>query len=157
MSKRQNDYQGRNPQHIAYHEAGHAVINLVLGYNVTKATIRPRYSLLGQVRFDGRVSDDKVDEAIAEIKSSLSGPLAEQLVNPEPFDELIEVGSRGDWRRVRRAARSIADSIIGRSIRETRVLVEQHKEAIERVANALLEHETLTGKEIKGLTDEVAQ
>ena len=142
-------------RHLAYHEAGHAVINLVIGYKVEKATIRPRYSLLGYVNWDGRTSDDKVDEAIAKIKSNLAGPLAEQLINPEQFDNLILNGSRGDWQRVRKAARQIANGMIDRLILETRALVQEHRSAIERVANALLEHEVLTGKEIQGLFDEV--
>ena len=153
MSKQ--SYQGRDPRYIAYHEAGHAVVNLVIGYKVTKATIRPRYSLLGRVNFDGRVSDDKVDEAIAKIKSNLAGPLAEQLINPEQFDNLILNGSRGDWQRVRRAAQQIANGMIDRLIRDTHALVQEHRSAIERIAAALLEHETLTGKEIEGLFDEV--
>jgi hypothetical protein len=65
-------------EHIAYHEAGHAVIAFRLGYEVTPDVIR-------------------ID---------LAGPLAEALVNPSPFHEMIEAGSRGDWLETRRATRN---------------------------------------------------
>ena len=99
-----------------------------------------------------------MDEEAANIKINLAGPLAEQLVSPLPFDELIESGSRGDWRRARRTARQSnlpreAEILIVMLALETAALVQQHKEAITRVATALLERETLTGDDIRSLVD----
>jgi ATP-dependent Zn protease len=156
-------------KHTAYHEAGHAVIGLVLGYGVRKATIRQRYSYLGSAWISKRrhsssgstevqavdVSPDSDD--FGHICIDLAGPLAEQLVNPVPFEELINHGARGDWPSARKHARRInrqhADILIVVLMEETRALVQQHREAIGRVAAALLEHETLTADDIKRLTN----
>lgn len=154
-------------RHTAYHEAGHAVIGLILGYEVSKVTIRPRYSYLGmawtsrkrhssqgstEVQAGSTESDD-----FGHICIELAGPLAEQLVNSAPFEELIWRGSEGDWqaaqRRARRIDRRRAHALIDLLMEETRPLVEQHREAIARVAAALLERETLTGDAIKALID----
>jgi ATP-dependent Zn protease len=151
-------------RHTAYHEAGHAVIGLVLGYDVKKATIRPVYSYLGQATISKKRcgsegstevqagSDSEVD-LIGHICVDLAGLLAEKLVNRSPFEELIAHGSSGDWQHAQRRARRInrhqAEIFIDALMEETRALVEQHKDAIVRVATALLERETLSGAEIK--------
>jgi ATP-dependent Zn protease len=147
-----------NWEHIAYHEAGHAVIALVLGYKVGKVTIKPKPFTLGNVEMEvGEASSDRcVDRDAADIKIDLAGSLAERLVNHSPLNELIEQGSRGDWLSVRRTARQLntqreAEILIVMLALETAALVQQHKEAIGRVAAALLERETLTGDDIKSL------
>src|SRR5262249_9449274 len=150
-----------NLEHTAYHEAGHAVIGLILGYDVRKATIRPRYSYLGSAwiskKRNGSLGSTEVQagspDSVGHICIDLAGPLAEQLVNPVPLDELIRCAAGSDWRSAERHARRInrrqADILIDVLIEETRTLVEQHKDAIARVAAALLEHETLMGEEIQ--------
>jgi ATP-dependent Zn protease len=162
---RSAEFLANRRRHIAYHEAGHAVIALILGYKVGKVTIKPRYSQLTLGRTEGiqpgeASSNRVVDREATDIKIDLAGPLAEQLINPAPFDELIENGSGGDWRSARRTARSFglntpreAEILIVRYALESAVLVQQHQEAITRVAAALLEHETLVGDEIKRIAD----
>jgi len=154
-------------EHTAYHEAGHAVIGLVLGYDVRKATIRPRYSYLGSAwiskKRNGSLGATEVQAGSTEsddfggICIDLAGPLAEMLVNPIPFDELIRCAANSDWRSAQRHARRIsrrqADILIDVVMGETRTLVEQHRDAIARVAAALLEHETLTADDIKRMTN----
>ena len=98
-------------KHTAYHEAGHAVIALVLGYDVSKVTIRAAYSYLGIARISNercgspgstevqaRV-DSEVD-LVGHICIGLAGPLAEKLVNHSA--ELIAYGARVDWERAQR-------------------------------------------------------
>jgi ATP-dependent Zn protease len=156
-------------EQTAYHEAGHAVIGLVLGYDVRKATIRQRYSYLGSAwiskKRHGSLGSTEVQSAgvspgsddFGHICIDLAGPLAEKLVSPDPFDELIRYGARGDWqsahKRARRINRQLADILIDVLMGETRALVQQHKDAIACVAAALLEHETLTADDIKRLTN----
>jgi len=161
-----------NRRHIAYHEAGHAVIGLKLGYEVGRVTIRKRYSSLGSAQISrkrhsslgstevqaGGVSPDNDD--FGHICVDLAGPLAEKLVSRIPFDELIEYGARGDWRAAQKCARRInrrqSETLIDALMEETKALVQQHEQAIARVAAALLEHETLTGDEIKSLMEVVS-
>lgn len=146
---------------LAYHEAGHAVIGFVLGYDVGKATIC-KQSLLGSVEVSSKrysSAEDDFDDS-DDICIDLAGPLAEQLVSRIPFEELICHGACGDWQSARKTAgrinRQYADRLIDMLMEETRALVEHYKEAIARVAAALLEHETLTGDEIKRLLEVVS-
>jgi cell division protease FtsH len=147
-------------KHVAYHEAGHAVIGLRLGFVVRKVTIKPRALTLGNVEAKvGEASSNRcVDRDAADIKFALAGPLAEQLVSPDPFDVLIANGSGKDWRCAKRTARQLntqreAEVLIVMLALETKTLVEEHKDAIVRVATALLERETLTGDDLRSLID----
>jgi ATP-dependent Zn protease len=142
---RKRNYRGVNPKHIAYHEAGHAVIGHVLGCEVRMATIKPKYSSLGSADVQ---PGGAVDVATAHIKVDLAGPLAERLVSPHSFFDLIHRGSQKDWRSAWKAAQRDEDVILG-LIHETKALVQRHREAIARVAAALLERETLTGDDIR--------
>jgi ATP-dependent Zn protease len=156
-------------KHTAYHEAGHAVIGLMLGYEVSKVTIRPIYSYLGSAwtskKRHSSLGSTEVQTASASPDSDdfghicieLAGPLAEQLINPAPFKELIARGAFGDWQNAQKRARRInrrhAETLIDVLMEETRALVEQHRDAIASVATALLERETLVGDDIKRLTN----
>jgi ATP-dependent Zn protease len=106
--------------------------------------------VLGRADIRNRTSPD-------DIKISLAGALAEGLVNPS--DEQIQLGSRYDWRNTRRSAREFValgfidgrekNTLIEELLHETRALVRRDKDAIARIAAALLEHKTLTGDDIK--------
>jgi hypothetical protein len=138
-------------KHTAYHEAGHAVIALRLGYEVGKVRINPKYGS-GSAQIRNRQSPD-------DIRIDLAGAHAEGLVNPTSFDEKIQLGSRSDWRNARRSTREfVALGFIGGEeggvlieelLHEVRALVRRDAEAIARVAEALLERRTLTGDDIK--------
>jgi ATP-dependent Zn protease len=147
-------------KHIAYHEAGHVVIGLKLGFKVKKVTIKPKSRTLGNVEAQvGEASSNRcVDRDAADIKLCLAGPLAEQLVSPEPFNVLIANGSGKDWRSAKRTARQLntqreAEVLIVMLALETKMLVEEHKDAIARVADVLLERETLMGDDINSLVN----
>jgi ATP-dependent Zn protease len=143
-------------QHTAFHEAGHAVIALRLGYEVGKVTIIRRQGVLGKAEIRNRTSPD-------DIRIDLAGALAEALVSPN--DEQIQLGAFSDWRNVRRSTRDFValgfingrekGILIDELLRETRALVRRDKEAITRVAEALLVHKTLTGDDIKRIMEAV--
>lgn len=143
-------------EHTAYHEAGHAVIALRLGYEVRKVTIKPRQGVLGKAYIRNRTSPD-------DIRIDLAGALAEALVNPN--DEQIQLGSHSDWRNARRSTSEfvalgfIGDQeegiLIHELLQETRALVRRDAKVIARVAEALLHHETLTGEDIKLIMEAV--
>ena len=120
-------------KHIAYHEAGHAVVAFRLGYEVGKVTIVPRYGSLGRADIThGSPSPD-------DIRIDLAGPLAEDLINSASFHERIQQGSRGDWRNTRRSTREfVALGFIGgrekgilidELLQETRALVRRDRQA----------------------------
>src|SRR6516164_75722 len=133
----------------AYHEAGHAVIGLVLGYDVTKATIRPAYSYLGSAWVSNKRSEGSTEiradsgsevDLVGHICVDLAGPLAEMFVSRDPFKKLIYQGAYGDWqkaqRRARRINRSKSEILVDALMAETKALVRQHRSAIARVATA---------------------
>jgi ATP-dependent Zn protease len=149
----------------AHHEAGHAVIDLRLGFEVEMVTIKGdrRRGSEGytaciargrswEVVGDGRIrlSDEWCEKY---IKSALAGKIAESLVNPDP----PKFGWEGDWQRARRYARIMCDTrqerneLLDRMKRETTTLVLANRAAIERVAGALMERETLMRDEIAAL------
>ena len=144
------------PEHIAYHEAGHAVIALRLGYEIGKVRINPKRGT-GIAEIRNRYSPD-------DIRISLAGPLAEALVNPN--DEQIELGAFCDRRNTRRSTREFValgfvnsrekDILIEELLHETRALVRRDEKAIAAVAEALLEHRTLTGADIKRIVEAVS-
>jgi cell division protease FtsH len=144
-------------KHTAYHEAGHAVMALRLGYEVGKVTIVRRQGVLGKAHIRNRTSPD-------DIRIDLAGQLAEALVNPS--EEKIQLGALCDWRNTRRSVREfvalgfIGDQeggiLIEELLHETRALVRRDREAISRVAEALLERKTLTGPEIKRIMEAVS-
>ena len=141
-------------KHTAYHEAGHAVVAFRLGYEVGKVTIKRRQGVLGRADIRNRTSP-------GDIKINLAGALAEALVNPS--DEQIQLGAHSDWRNTRRSVREFValgfingrerGILIEELLQETRALVRRDAGAIARVAAALLEHETLTGDDIKRLVE----
>jgi ATP-dependent Zn protease len=143
-------------QYIAYHEAGHAVIALRLGYEVGKVTIVRRQGVLGKAEIRNRTSPD-------DIKINLAGQLAEALVNSN--DEQIQLGAHSDWRNTRRSVREFValgfingrerGILIDELLQETKALVRRDREAISRVAEALLTRRTLTGSEIKRIMEDV--
>jgi hypothetical protein len=144
-------------KHTAYHEAGHAVVALRLGYEVGKVTIKPRYGSLGrtEIRHRSPSPDD--------IRFDLAGALAEALVNPNRWE--IQFGARADWQFTRRSVRKFValgfingregDVLIDELLHETRALVWRDRKAIARVAAALLKHATFTGDDIKRIMEEV--
>jgi ATP-dependent Zn protease len=144
-------------RYTAYHEAGHAVIALRLGYEVEKATIVRRQGVLGRVDVLPRTSPD-------DIKINLAGQLAEALVNSN--DEQIQLGAHRDWQNARRSARKFValgfinsrekGILIDELLAETTALVRRDRDAISRVAEALLERKTLTGAEVRQIVEAVS-
>jgi ATP-dependent Zn protease len=154
-------------EHVAYHEAGHAVVCLLLGHEVRDVTIKTDKQAEGRTRIYMHMPEWGATED--DIRIELAGAIAEALVNPTSFEDKIKLSAQGDMQRIRKFALEIAletlafngksvlvgdlmveaDGIIGKVMEETEALVEGNKQAIIRVAEALLEHGTLTGDEVK--------
>jgi hypothetical protein len=144
----------------AFHEAGHAVIGSILSLPVRSATIKPTDAYLGAVQF-GRLKPDELSRVVCRnhLIAIFAGPAAEpkqgitrrtargsdasdiktlvaQLVGTQATDGRL-VYFRPDHRAERKELR-----------RQAEKLVLKHSDAIARVARALIDCETLTGKEI---------
>jgi cell division protease FtsH len=127
-------------RHVAYHEAGHAVVCVLLGYELIDVTIRPKGRTEGSFLMT-KMRCPRADR----IKLYLAGAIAEALVSPTPF-----YGASGDWQSIARIARGMAraEETLEKLLEETEALVQQNAEAIVRVADALLKHKTLKGEEV---------
>jgi ATP-dependent Zn protease len=132
---------------VALHEAGHAVISRVVGLVASKATIVARGNIKGTACW-------KNDDGIKSVLACLAGRAATEVILGHATDEgcqgddeqamrLLTIGNghieREDW-----YARKVRDDLL----RECRKLVRQHRGAVEAVANAMLDRETLSGWEI---------
>jgi ATP-dependent Zn protease len=134
----------------AYHEAGHLVIGMVLGFRCSSVSIRPdeaRGSLGRVVPLEGRdgpmadtISRGKVERWVCVL---YAGYAAEVRFAPDAHDAARD-GARGDDAQaddsLERAGRT-SDSTRHLLRARTAELVEQHWAVIESVARALLRHE----------------
>jgi cell division protease FtsH len=180
----------------AYHEAGHALVALLVGEEVDpvhKVTIIPRGRALGltqQLPTEDRMSMTR-EFALNRICIMMGGRVAEEVI----FDQRT-TGAGNDIEQATELARKMVtewgmseeigplnfasggnEVFLGRDLSQgdahsedtskridaeiRRIVVEQHeralallrqhREALERVARALLEHETITGDDVEAL------
>ncbi|HEY6675950.1 MAG TPA: hypothetical protein VIZ87_04125 [Terrimicrobium sp.] len=126
---------------IAYHEAGHAVISMKLGYRCLHVTIIPDGDRLGHVCCEDPLFGEHNDKIKHALKVLIAASLAESK----------HIGSRtwGDAEdRVKATNLALlaadrdterAEALINEMIDEARKLVEQHWPDIEKLAEQLLE------------------
>jgi cell division protease FtsH len=167
----------------AYHEAGHAVVaTLTKGTDpVHQATIIPRAQSLGHVmqlpekewkaipmsrllaRLDvmvaGRMAEEKIFGA-SEITTGAASDIEEATKTATAMVTVYGMSERIGMRKVIQTERGfgeVAESEIDRLISEAceraRRLLDERGAALEAVAQALLDRETLTGPEIKALVE----
>jgi hypothetical protein len=121
---------------IAYHEAGHAVISMRLGYRCLYVTIVPDGDRLGHVCCENPLvgaHDDKIKHALMVL---IAASLAEGMqVGSQTWgdaDDRVKakqialLGTNGDTER--------AEALVNEMIRETKKLVEDHWPEIEKLA-----------------------
>jgi hypothetical protein len=161
----------------AYHEAGHAVADYVLGWRLRRVTIRPRRYALGRTVRGGRrgeahpkgFSGKRYRRWLAEADcvSSLCGPVAERVAaGREPFLTPDAAGKRrltpgGDWERVGRVLTALAQEsgeplagVAGRVTERAAVLLGTHVSAVRALAEALLVGRTIRGAEAERIITE---
>lgn len=142
-------------RHTAYHQAGHVIADLVSGYRFTFVTIRPDVSgeddggVCGNAR--GRARDLAVVQ-LAGIVASAKMTKRDPWENPDQFDDdSADIAAAhifiDDWAGF--LSRTYGESSLKKQLwdeigNKTRLLVEQNREAIECIAGALLQKETLS-------------
>ena len=146
-------------RHRAYHEAGHVIADLVLGYRFAFVTIRPDESaeyegvVYGSTR--GRARDLAVIQ-LAGIVASAQTTGRNPWENPDQFDDdSADIAAANifidNW--IEFLSRTFGDSSYRKKLwdeidNKTRLLVHDNQKSIEVIAGALLEQETLTYNDV---------
>lgn len=163
---------------VAYHEAGHAIVSLLLGLGVTRASIKPTTSGVGGAIFNGDSDSQfmRKSDLEARIKSAYAGRASEEVffgdVTTGASNDITQatmyldkyanvVGFDGESGLLNLSAIGIKPENTKRRLEqlseefysETVKLVTENKGLIEKLANALLSKETLSGEEVKTLLE----
>ena len=187
----------KEKQSTAWHEAGHAIISVLLEHTdpLHKVTIIPRGHALGVTMSlpEGDQHSFHLKEALDRIAMTAAGRIAEEL-----FTHDLSTGASGDIKQMTALARRMVcewgmseklgmvgyggneDQVfLGRDINRSRdyseataveidrevrrltdegyerakKLIEQHRDKVELIAQALLEFETLDGEQVKDIVE----
>ncbi len=149
----------------AWHEAGHALIThcMLPDARLTRVTVIP--SSRGAAGYSMSVQPDKLlhtrRDLIAMICAALGGRAAEELLLGR---ENVTTGAASDLKKAREIAAAMAkdyamgetgdpdrdeNTILIQAMDSARACLKDHRDALERLANALLMKETLREKELK--------
>jgi hypothetical protein len=147
---------------LAYHEAGHALMALLLGGDVRRVTIEPDGDELpdrdGDTMVAWRPSEWSEREFAANsVQVSLAGPVAEMLYSGDPFHPALVIEWSADWREAWQAAarlhpreRQRLEYLERTSIRLYHLLDREDLwAALAALADNLLAYETLDGEQIE--------
>lgn len=146
---------------VAYHEAGHALMALLLGGEVQLVTIEPDNDDGPERQGDthvlwrrGRIDDR--DFASRAVQVSLAGPVAEMIYSGNPYHPGLVSEWAADWREAWSSA-----SLLHSSDRQRLTYLEQtsvqlyrrlqqddHWAAVASLADHLLAHESLEGEQV---------
>lgn len=133
----------------AYHEAGHAVMALVLGRPVTQVSIRPEREYLGICRFGKSVFRPTEDWLEREILIALGGIAAEARVigdydwhaagKDEKYVDRLVIQRAGERRaeRLKRRLLARAENILYQG---------EHWQAVELIAAELMKKSEISGR-----------
>jgi hypothetical protein len=167
--------RARNRCHVAaVHEAGHAVVGRVLGYPCGGATIignaaegEVGYSVACDPWLASSIWDARQMQAAAlgkstkcrdVVRSAFRARILIFMAGAEAERELLGIDAQGDGddrREIELTAQfggaELSDGWEPRMRRQTRQLVRKHRSAIERVAHALIDKQTLAGTRLDRL------
>lgn len=155
------------PEIVAYHEAGHALMALLLGGKVKHITIEPDDD-------DGpaREGDTQVlwrrsgisekDFAKKVVQVSLAGPVAEMIYSGEPYHPGLVAEWAADWREAWSAAMSLHPGERQRLEYLEQISIQLYHRlkgddvwpALAALADNLLAHETLDEEQIEEIVEE---
>ena len=145
-----------NPEATAYHEAGHAVIALLLGRSIQRLSILPKLESLGRCEFQKGRGISSSDWLERDILISLAGLAAEA----KHSGEYSWDGAARDLQSVRRlaiqrAGERQAERLQKRLLAKVEHLLAQPENwrAVELIAAELLRCETISGRAVVHLVE----
>jgi len=152
---------------VAYHEAGHAVMAIIVGRPIQKVTISAAHMSAGGVRLGAckiskgrsKPSKDRVeDEALIFFagmvaESHFTGQYCEQGAGQDLriIGNLLSQTRAGSQRQLEKLKRRLLDKT------EHLLADEQHSKAIQLVANELIEKTTISGRAVLQLFNQAGK
>lgn len=160
-------YQQRR---IAIHEAGHAVVTCITDpQSIRKLTVTPRGQALGYMASFGReVEFLTTSELLNEVKKCLGGGVAEQIFFGEHsngvsgdveqakqlLEHMVKSGMEPKHFRLqfkKEEQEEMMRTWYAKAYSDTVEILSKHKEAVQRLADTLLEQKTLNGDDVRTL------
>lgn len=179
IKENQEDRNKEELRIVAWHEAGHALMGKLNGKEIPKVTILSSTTGAGGVTFTTpkeEIGIYSVEDLKDEVKELYAGRIAETLM---PFGSKITTGAANDIEKATNIIKSIItsygmseeygllnlnilkvnqDTIIEKEVKlakdietDAKELLASHFDALERIANALLENETLYDNDLTSL------
>jgi plasmid stabilization system protein ParE len=136
-----------NPESTAYHEAGHAVIALLLGRSVQRLSILPKLESLGRCEFQKGRGLSASDWLERDILISLAG-LAAEAKHSRDLQSVRRL-------TIQRAGERQAERLQKRLLAKVEHLLSQPENwrAVELIAAELLRCETISGRAVVHLVE----
>jgi ATP-dependent Zn protease len=147
---------------VAYHEAGHVLLAMLLGGRVRSVTIEPD-------RDDGpeRYGDTQIlwprgrwsarEQAEKDVQVALAGPVAEMIHTGDPFHPGFVAEWSADWQAAWASAALLAADEVKRLRYLEQISLQLHRQlsrddhwaALAAIVDHLLAHETLEGEQVE--------
>ncbi|MCC7423520.1 MAG: M50 family metallopeptidase [Planctomycetaceae bacterium] len=152
---------------VAYHEAGHAFVAILLGGRVKHVTVDPdnddgpdRYGDTQVLWRRSRIGEKEFAQKSVQV--CLAGPVAEMIYSGDPYHPGLVAEWAGDWRDAWEAAVVLfADERKRLEYLEATSIQLYHRlksdnlwPALAALADNLLAHETLEGEEVEEIVGE---
>lgn len=152
---------------VAYHEAGHAFVAMLLGGRVKHVTVDPdnddgpdRYGDTQVLWRRSRIGEKEFAQKSVQV--CLAGPVAEMIYSGDPYHPGLVAEWAGDWRDAWEAAVVLyADERKRLEYLEATSIQLYHRlksdnlwPALAALADNLLAHETLEGEEVEEIVGE---
>lgn len=145
---------------LAYHEAAHAVVSLLLFKRIDYVTIVQDGDTWGHMMpldpYDNNEEDDgasKMLEMMDEVMINFAGQIAEDIIYNTPYEQ-SHVNSDGDRENIKSVAslymtqQSEIDLFVAWMYERTRLVLIENWFRVKAVADALLEKKRLSGHEV---------
>jgi len=152
---------------IAYHEAGHALIALLLGGKVKQVTIEPDNDDGPDRQGDTQVlwrrsADSEKEFANKAVQVSLAGPVAEMIYSGDPYHPGFVAEWAADWHEAWEAAVLLHPNERQRLAYLEQISIQLYHRLKEddlwavlaSLADNLLAHETLEGEQVEEIVGE---
>ncbi len=126
----------------SYHESGHAVVSLALGYPPRQVHVIPDHTSWGTTR------NSRIVDPLADIAATLGGPMSEALATG--LQPQLPNAKDGDLFHIAKAARRAADpgAVVSQGIKLASAMLVLHWPAVRRVARRLMDQGRLYQTEI---------